>query len=98
MLTAVTKQDLWWPERQEAESLYRDGAFGQRIADVFGEHGSKERRHEICPVSVVIQTWPTRAGERLKPNAEGYDQQMQAESVRRLFETLDALQKWEAQT
>ncbi len=37
----------------------------------------------------------TGAGEQLKPNAAGYDQKLQVESIRRLFETVEELRKWE---
>lgn len=47
-------------------------------------------------MSLTIQNWTTRVGERLRPNAEGYDRTLQAESVRRLLEMMDALRKWEA--
>jgi hypothetical protein len=33
--------------------------------------------------------------ERLRPNTEGYDQRLQVQSLRRLFETIAALKQWE---
>jgi hypothetical protein len=97
LLSVVAKQDLWWPNRQEVERHYREGVYQVRLAEVFGERGHQERRHEVCPVSLVIQNWTTRtAGERLRPNAEGYDQTLQVASIRQLLETIDALRQWEA--
>ena len=44
----------------------------------------------------MISNFCTGPGERLQPNTAGYDQQAHAESLRRLYETLDALRRWEA--
>jgi hypothetical protein len=98
LLSVVAKQDLWWPNRQEVENHYRTGEYQARLAGVFPPGGRRDRRHEVCPVSLVIQNWTTQtAGERLRPNAEGYDQIAQVSSIRRLLETLDALREWEAE-
>lgn len=43
----------------------------------------------------MIRNLVTGRGEKLKPNAEGYDQELQVESLRRLIETVDALRTWE---
>jgi hypothetical protein len=99
LLTVVAKQDLWWPDRVEAEKFYREGEYGRRVAGAFGEHGSRDRHHELCMASLVIQNWTTQTpGERLRPNAEGYDQTAQRNSIRRLLELIDALRRWEAES
>lgn len=92
VLTVVTKQDVWWPIRDEVERYYREGEYHGRISAA----ARPEVRHEVCTVSLTIQNWTTRAGERFRPNAEGYDRVLQVDSVRRLLETIDALRNWEA--
>jgi len=94
LLTVVAKQDLWWPRHGEVERYYRDGPYQDAVAAVVS---GRDRRHEVCLTSLVIQNWGTADSERLAPNAEGYDQPLQSESLRRLIETLDALRKWEDQ-
>jgi hypothetical protein len=95
LLSIVAKQDLWWQNRHEVEKHYREGDYQSRLAAIFGEKGHRDRRHELCCTSLVIQNWVTAAGERLKPNAEGYDQALQVAAIRRLLETVDALRRWE---
>jgi GTPase SAR1 family protein len=96
LLTLVAKQDLWWPKHGEVEKHYRDEEYTAEIQKVVGQRGARQFRHEIAFVSLVISNFWTGAGEQLRPNAAGYDQKMQVESLRRLFETVDALRQWEA--
>ena len=52
-------------------------------------------RHEFVFSSLVISNFMTGLNQTLKPNAEGYDQNLQVASLRRLFETIAALKDWE---
>ena len=96
LLTLVAKQDLWQQKHGEVEKHYRDGEYSAEIHKVVGQRGARQFRHEIVFASLVISNFLTGAGEQLKPNAAGYDQKMQVESLRRLVETVDALRQWEA--
>jgi hypothetical protein len=98
MLTLVAKQDLWQPKHGEVEKHYRDGEYSAEIQKVVGQRGARQFRHELVFVSLVISNFLSGTGEPLKPNAAGYDQKMQVESLRRLFETLDALRQWGARS
>jgi hypothetical protein len=49
------------------------------------------------PVSLVISNFKTGREELLQKNIAGYDQVLQVQSIRRLFETIGILMKWEAQ-
>jgi energy-coupling factor transporter ATP-binding protein EcfA2 len=94
-LTLVAKQDLWWPKRSEVEKHYLDGDFGSAIRQILAQQDQRRFRHEIVFASLMIRNFVTGRGEKLKPNAEGYDQVLQVESLRRLIETVDALRTWE---
>lgn len=95
-LTLVAKQDLWWPKRGEVEKYYQDGEFGSEVRRILLQQDQQRFRHEFAFASLVIRNFVTGRGEKLKPNAEGYDQRLQVESLRRMFETVDALKTWEA--
>ena len=95
MLTLVTKQDLWWPKHVEVEKHYLDGEYGAEVERIRSQRGAQQFRHEPVFASLVISNFMTGAGEQLKPNAAGYDQKLQVESLRRLFETVEALRQWE---
>jgi hypothetical protein len=95
MMTTVTKQDLWWPERSEVENHYRNGQYFGEIQRIESQLGATQFRHEVVFASLVIANLVGGVGERLRLNAAGYGQDLQVESLRRLFETTEALRMWE---
>jgi len=96
VLTLVTKQDLWWPDTRQAWKHYTSGGFDAEIRKVYSRKEAHLFRHETVLSSLVISNFSSGAGEVLKPNAAGYDQHHQIQSLRKLFETLEALREWEA--
>jgi hypothetical protein len=96
-LSIVAKQDLWFPNRAAAEKHYREGRYAELIGEVQRKSGAASFRHEIEFVSFVICNLKTLENETLQKNTEGYDHQLQVESVRRLIQTLHALKTWEEQ-
>jgi hypothetical protein len=96
LLTLVGKEDLWWPQRNAVVKYYKEGAYGAEVRNLLGQHDPRRLRHELVFASLVISNFSTARGERLKTNAAGYDQRLQIDSWRRLFETVDALKNWEA--
>ncbi len=97
VLTLVTKQDLWWPDRALVESHYRSGEYRTLMHGVTEAVGKSNFRHELIFSSLVISNFTTGLGELLASTVAGYDQNLQAESLRRLWETIDALKNWEQQ-
>ncbi len=98
-LTLVTKQDLWWNERSIVESHYRgtaEDSYGQRLEAIAAKKASASFRHECAFCSLAISNFETGTKEPLKSTTEGYDQQLQIDSLRRLFDTVHGLMKWEA--
>jgi hypothetical protein len=95
MLTLVTKQDLWWPKREEVARHYREGSYAVEIERLSAQRDLREFRHEFAFASLVIGNFQTGRGEMLQKNVAGYDAHLQNDSERLLFETLDALKNWE---
>lgn len=100
MLTLVSKQDLWWPQRQEVEKHYREGPYRTELQKLVELVNARQFRHETAFASLVINNFTSGIDEhhpeRLCPNAEGYDHPLQIQSLRHLFEVVDALKNWEA--
>ena len=94
LLSLVTKQDLWTADKAEVRAHYSAGEYADAIRDLEAARGDSFR-HEIAFASLVISTWVTGSGERLKKNVEGYDHEAQVTSVRRVFDALDGLRQWE---
>ena len=95
LLTLVTKQDLWWEDRAEAESFYTTGDYAAEIEKIKNHHGGRLFRHELALTSLVISNFETGKGELLKPNTAGYDHKHHVQTLRNLFGSLDALRRWE---
>jgi hypothetical protein len=98
MLSLVAKQDLWWTKRNDVEKHYKEGDYGTEVERIVKQLDRRQFRHEYLFASLVISNFNTGMKERLKANTEGYDQQLQVESLRRLFETIDAMKNWEMGT
>ncbi len=96
LLTVVTKQDLWYPQRRDVELRHTSGEFTDLVNGVRTAKGETAFRDEVVPLCLVIANLLTSEGETLRRNAEGYDHRKQVESVRRLFEVLKSLLDWEA--
>jgi len=96
LVTLVTKQDLWWNDNQQVERHYREGPYADQIGEIADHKGRSNFRHELILGSLVIRNFVTGVGERLAETVAGYDQQYRVSSVRRLWESLDALRQWEA--
>ena len=95
ILTLVTKQDLWWSEHAAVESHYRSAEYGELVNEVIQSVGKNNVRHEFVFSSLVISNFTTGVGELLASTVAGYDQNLQATSLRRLWETVYALKRWE---
>ena len=95
LFVVVTKQDLWWDDRDAVKDHYTTGDWQSEIAAIKSKLGVKWFRNEIAFTSLVIRNFETNEGQQLKRNTEGYDQKMQSDSLKRVFETVDGLREWE---
>lgn len=94
-LSMISKQDLWWSKRPEVENHYEQGSYGTEIQQVRAHLGHNMFRHEFTYGSLVIANFVTGSNELLQKNTAGYAHHEYVQSLRRLFETMDALREWE---
>ncbi len=97
LLTLVSKQDLWWDERDKVEAYYSSGKYGDLVQKCLGRKSENAFRHECSFVSLVIRNLETGRGERLKATVAGYDTPTQQKSLEKLLDTITALMEWESQ-
>ncbi|HEY1188799.1 MAG TPA: hypothetical protein VGE74_14185 [Gemmata sp.] len=93
LASVVTKQDLWRSSDGAVEKWYQEGEYEQLVAEI-AAHKGNTFCHEFQPVSLVIGNFVTAKNEVFAKNLEGYGHRAQVESVRRLFEVLEALREW----
>jgi len=96
LLSVVAKEDLWWADREQVGTFYGRDRCAELITRVTSARGAARFRHELIRTSLVINNFRSGEGETLAKNTAGYDHQQQAESVRRLFEAINALREWES--
>ena len=97
LLTLVTKQDLWWNDRDDVERYYTSGNYGAIMQRCAGGKQSHEFRHETAFVSLILHNLTTERNQILKTTVAGYDQPMQIESIDKLRVVFNGLMEWEEQ-
>lgn len=97
MMSLVTKQDLWWDERDAVEDHYSTGKYRNIVAKCMGGKESHQFRHELVFASLVIRNLVTGRDETLKSTVAGYDQSHQQKSIETLLHIFEGLMDWEKQ-
>jgi len=97
LLTLVTKQDLWFDQRDAVERHYSQDKYATIMKSCLGRKTEAIFRHETVFVSLVIRNLMTGRGEVLKNTIGGYDAPAQEVSFERLLQVFDALMQWEEQ-
>jgi hypothetical protein len=96
VLNLITKQDLWWPSREDVKSHYVSGPYGSVLSAATAPLGT-DVRTEFVFGSLVTDNFKTGRNEELAKVASGYQQQAQVDSIKQLWTTLRALKQWEQQ-
>jgi hypothetical protein len=77
MITLVTKQDLWWPNRYEVTNYYKNYVYNDVIQEIRNQLGQLNFSHEYFSASLLTENFRDGAGELMAPVSEGYDQREQ---------------------
>lgn len=77
MITLVTKQDLWWSDRQEVRKFYESGSYSQSIQEIQSHLGQNNFSHAYFSASLLTENLTDGAGLVLAAVTEGYDQRIQ---------------------
>jgi hypothetical protein len=91
MITLVTKQDLWWNERNLVKDHYVSGEYEQIIQSVRNKIGSVNFSHEYCSASLVMDNLLSGTNEMLVPTTGGYDQRLKSANFRTFLGTIETL-------
>jgi hypothetical protein len=85
MITLVTKQDLWWMNRNEVKKYYEQDDYAQIIQEVQRTLNPVNFSHEYFSASLLTENFGDDRGNILAPVAEGYDQKIQVVNFDRLL-------------
>jgi GTPase SAR1 family protein len=77
MITLVTKQDLWWLNRQEVKKHYEIGEYNNIVQEIRGQLGQSNFSHAYFSASLLTENFRDVNGEIMAPVSEGYDQKTQ---------------------
>jgi hypothetical protein len=91
LVTVVTKQDLWWHEKETVKSHYESGEYAKSLGDLLALKGSQNLTHEYLYASLVVQNLRDTEGNILMPNASGYDGVELYNAKERMAEILERL-------
>jgi hypothetical protein len=91
MITLVTKQDLWWNERDAVQEFYERGEYRRHIERLLTAKGTQHFVHEYGYVSLSLQNLKTADGQILSLTTAGYDDTIRFESLSQLTELINRL-------
>lgn len=87
MITLVTKQDLWWKNRNEVKKYYEEGPYNEAIEKIRKKRGENNFRHDYLSVSLALNNLVTgNHDEVLALTTEGYDSNVHASYLTTLFD------------
>jgi hypothetical protein len=73
MITLVTKQDLWWADKENVKNHYESGAYGEIIKRITNQHDASGFKHEFLSISFHSQNLSVADGEAIVETSKGYD-------------------------
>ena len=91
MITLVTKEDLWWDQRDAVHAHYEQGTYNKTIEAVVNVRKTLPLQHEYLYASLVISRMITEQNDVFAENVAGYDQHIQYAHQERLLTALLAL-------
>lgn len=89
MLTLVTKQDLWWNEREDVKRHYESGEYAAQIARVRSTKGEQHFSHEFGYVSLCLNNLQAGDGALVAATTAGYDDNLRFANQQRVFEMIE---------
>ena len=90
-LTLVTKQDLWWHEKQRVKDYYAKGLYDKKICAFGAKVGEQRFHHEYVPTSLTVANLHSPSGELMQATAQGYDHAIHLRYLQCLFAKLHDL-------
>lgn len=94
IINLVTKEDLWWSDRQSVHRHYGEGPYGNAIREAISGSDASRLHVETVFASLVIANFVTGESEVLASTCSGYESTRRVESVKTLWKTIYAVKQW----
>lgn len=88
-MTLVTKQDLWWKEKDQVNDYYLNGKYNQEILEIQNHKGFENFDHNYMSLSLMDNNFSIGKDE-FKLVAEGYDDNIQSINIDAFLNQLKA--------
>jgi hypothetical protein len=88
MITLVTKQDLWWADKENVKKHYESGEYGDILKRISDQHAATGFKHEFFSISFHSQNLSVAGGEAIVETAKGYDDAMKYSHQYRFVELI----------
>jgi GTPase SAR1 family protein len=88
LITVVTKQDLWWENRQDVRAFYEQGRYAETIAGIRNRVGEQHFTHKIWSASLLRRNIVDVDGKVLRATAAGYDDTIQLRDHYKLLDLI----------
>jgi flavodoxin len=89
MMTLVSKQDLWWHDRETIKKHYCDLEYRSIIDGILSTKGTAGFSHEYVSASLLINGFTSGIGEPLKSISTDYSQPLQFNNLADVFQKID---------
>lgn len=93
MITLVTKQDLWWKQRQDVANYYMNGDYDRFIENIKTQRGQQHFIHEYLSASLAANNFRSGTHEDLAYTTAGYEQIIQQAHLVELANTISKIVK-----
>lgn len=89
IITLVTKQDLWWKNRQDVEDHYKNGEYSKILNEIERHKGKVNFSHEYASCALVEQNLRMTDGFELALTTQGYDDALRVSNLERAASTIN---------
>jgi GTPase SAR1 family protein len=89
MLTLVSKQDIWWQDRDVVTEYYSGSEYDGTIQEILSTRGTANFSHKYVSASLIINGFTSGIGESLKSIATDYSQPLQFTNLVDVFKIID---------
>lgn len=90
LITLVTKQDLWWNNRQTVKQYYYNGEYKRIIEKITNKKGSANFTHEYTSACLVYENFISGTNELLISTTPGYDQRIKFTNFQSFISILES--------